>query len=243
MPRLDVHLVTTGRARSRERAKAMIAAGRVRIGGAVATKPSAHVAEDARVEALDDVRPYVSRGALKLAAGLDAFGIAPAGRVCLDLGASTGGFTQVLLERGAARVFAVDVGHGQLAPEIARDPRVANLEGTHAKTLDADLIPEPPALLVCDVSFISVRKALPPVFSLLAERAEAVVLVKPQFEVGRSRIGKGGIVRDAGTLPAFLDAEIVPWFEASGWTVHGHVSSPITGGDGNVEFLLGAHRG
>ena len=242
MPRLDALLVDRGLARSRERAKAMVTAGRVRVGGAVARKPSANVAADAAVETTGETHPYVSRGALKLLAGLDAFGIDPESRVCLDLGASTGGFTQVLLERGAARVFAVDVGRDQLAAALADDPRVANLQSTHAKHLTRALIPEPPTLLVCDVSFISVTKALPPVLPLLADRAEAVVLVKPQFEVGRSRIGKGGIVKDAASLDGWMGEEIVPWFREAGWTVRGFVRSPITGGDGNAEFLLGAHR-
>ena len=243
MPRLDALLVDRGLARSRERAKAMIAAGRVRVGGAVVTKPAASVADDAGVETEGETHAYVSRGALKLLAGLDAFGTCPAGRICLDLGASTGGFTQVLLERGAARVFAVDVGRNQLAPEVAADPRVTNLEATHAKDLTPALIPEPPSLLVCDVSFISLTKALPPVFPLLAARAEAVVLVKPQFEVGPNRLGKGGLVRDQDSLPAWAESEIVPWFERQGWIVRGLTGSPITGGDGNREFLLGAHRG
>ena len=243
MPRLDVLLVSRGLVRSRARAKALIEAGAVRVDGVVARKPSASVAEEADLGASEADSPYVSRGALKLIAGLDAFAIDPANRTCLDLGASTGGFTQVLLERGAARVFAVDVGRDQLAPEVAGDPRVVNLEATHAKDLTPALIPEPPSLLVCDVSFISVTKALPPVFPLLADRAEAVVLVKPQFEVGRSRIGKGGIVKDIASLPHWVSGTIIPWFREQGWTVRGCVVSPITGGDGNTEFLLGAHRG
>ena len=243
MPRLDALLVDRGLARSRERAKAMVAEGRVRVSGLIATKPSAKVAADAIVESEGEGHAYVSRGALKLIAGLDAFTIDPANRTCLDLGASTGGFSQVLLERGAAHVFAVDVGRDQLAPEVAADPRVTNLEATHAKDLTPALISQPPSLLVCDVSFISVTKALPPVFPLLADRAEAVILIKPQFEVGRSRIGKGGIVKDIASLPHWVSGTILPWFREQGWTVRGCMFSPITGGDGNTEFLLGAHRG
>ena len=150
----------------------------------------------------------------------------------------------MLLQAGAATVYAVDVGHGQLAGKVAADPRVVNLERTHAADLDRSLVPEPIGLIVCDVSFISIKKALPPVFALAAGSAQAVILVKPQFEVGRDRIGKGGLVRmHAEELRGFCEAEVSPWFEENGWVVDGLIESPIQGGDGNTEFLLAAHRG
>ena len=241
MTRLDAHLVATGAARSRERAREAVAAGLVRVNGRVATKASKTVRADDEVVCGGEAHDYVGRGALKLAAALDAFGIDPGGHVCLDLGASTGGFTEVLLRRGAARVYAVDVGHGQLAGLVAGDPRTVNLERTHARDLDAGLVPEPIALLVCDVSFIGVTKALPPAFALCAPGAAAVVLVKPQFELGPERLGKGGIVRESeAALADWLAAEIVPWFAGQGWAVSSTMPSPIRGGDGNTEFLLAA---
>ena len=241
MPRLDAYLVDAGLARSREAAKAMIAAGQVRVGGAVARKPAARVPDGAAVQAARP-DPWVSRGAHKLLAGLDAFGVEPAGRVCMDLGASTGGFTQVLLSRGAARVYAVDVGRDQLAASLRADPRVVSLEGTHARDVNDATIPEACDLLVCDVSFIGLTKALPPVLPRLAAGAAAVLLVKPQFEVGRARIGKNGLVRDQDALPAWLEAEMLPALEGIGWRVNGWTDSPIRGGDGNREFLVGAQR-
>ena len=243
MTRLDQHLVATGAARSRERAREAVAAGLVTVNGQVARKASKSVGPSDEVACAGEAHGYVGRGALKLAAALDAFGADPSGRTCLDLGASTGGFTQVLLERGAARVFAVDVGHGQLAPEVATDPRVVNLERTHARALTRALVPDPVGLLVCDVSFISLTKALPPALALWAPDAEAVVLVKPQFELGPERLGKGGIVREAPeALAAWVEAEVSPWFAGQGWPVRGIMPSPITGGDGNAEFLVWAAR-
>lgn len=242
--RLDARLVADGAVRSRERAREAVAAGLVSVNGAVAAKPARKVGPGDRVECSGETHRYVSRGALKLIAALDAFGFDPAGRVCLDLGASTGGFTQVLLERGANRVYAVDVGHGQLATEVATDARVVDLERTHANDLGEAVVAEPISLLVCDVSFISLTKALPPAMALCATDAEAAVLVKPQFEVGRARLGKGGVVRETPeALEAWLAEDIVPWFEHQGWGVVGTCRSPITGSDGNVEFLLGARRG
>ena len=242
--RLDAHLVASGAARSRERAREAVAAGLVRINGEVARKASRAVGPADAVTCEGETHPWVSRGALKLVAALDAFGIDPKDRICLDLGASTGGFTEVLLARGAARVYAVDVGHGQLAPALTGDPRVRNLERTHAKDLTRALVPEAVCLLVCDVSFIGLKKALPPALALCPPGAEAAVLVKPQFELGPERLGKGGIVRETGeALAAWLAAEVVPWFEAQGWSVIGTAPSPIKGGDGNAEFLLAARRG
>ena len=241
--RLDAYLVATGAVRSRERAREAVAAGLVRVNGEVARKPAAKVADGDAVTCEGETHGYVGRGALKLAAGLRAFSLDVDGLTCLDLGASTGGFTEVLLSRGAARVYAVDVGHGQLAASLAEDPRVVNLERTHAKDLSRRLVPDPVDLVVCDVSFISLKKALPPALALCKEEAALCVLVKPQFELGRSRIGKGGIVRFDGSLPHWVADEIVPWFETQGWRSLGFMQSPITGGDGNTEFLLGARRG
>jgi 23S rRNA (cytidine1920-2'-O)/16S rRNA (cytidine1409-2'-O)-methyltransferase len=177
---------------------------------------------------------------VKLAAGLDAFGVDPAGFVCLDVGASTGGFTQVLLERGASRVYAVDVGRDQLHPRVARDPRVVSLEGTDARRLDATLIPDPVALLVADVSFISLRLVLPAAVPFLQPGGWLVALVKPQFEAGREDVRKG-LVRDAAVHRRVCD-EVSAFVAALGFSRPALVPSPIAGGDGNLEFLLGARR-
>lgn len=240
--RLDIFLVEHGFFPTRARARAAIEAGLVRIGGAVATKPSASVGPDAAVVVEGDVHDYVSRGALKLLAGLDAFAIDPEGKTCLDLGASTGGFTEVLLRRGAAKVYAVDVGTGQLNPKIAGEPRVVTLEKTHAKDISRTLIPDEIDILVCDVSFISLRKALPEALALCADRAALVALIKPQFELGPDKIGKGGLVKaGAGEIVQLING-MRAWVEGLGWRVLGVVPSPIKGGDGNQEYLLGAAR-
>lgn len=239
--RLDRRLVQTGAFESRAKAQAAIRAGKVRVDGSVAVKPAEDIPDTAQIEIEGPAYPYVSRGGVKLAAALDAFGLDPAGRVCLDLGASTGGFTEVLLRRGAARIYAVDVGAGQLHARIAADPRVVNFEKTHAKDLTRALIPEPPALIVCDVSFISLKKALPPALALAAPDARLIALVKPQFEVGPAHIGKGGIVKDARAAEA-ARADIACWLGGQGWAVTGALDSPILGGDGNREFLIGARR-
>lgn len=242
--RLDQWLVETGAVRSRERAKQAIKEGRVRIDGEVVTKASATLPDGAEVAFEGEAHDYVSRGALKLLRGLDDFKIDPAGLACLDLGASTGGFTEVLLRRGAKKVYAVDVGHGQLDPTVRADPRVVNLEKTHAKELTTVLVPELVDLLVCDVSFISIMKALPPAFALCRSNAKAVILVKPQFELGPEHIGKGGLV----TMPPddqriWVEGTILPFFKDHGWRVRSLIDSPIKGGDGNREFLLGAEHG
>lgn len=240
--RLDSALVARGAFPSRTRAQAAIRAGLVRVAGAAVTAPSAQVGPDDPILVDGDVHDYVSRGGVKLAAGLDAFGFSPEGRVCLDLGASTGGFTDVLLRRGATRVYAVDVGADQLHPSLAADPRVVRLEKTDARRLDPALIPEPIEAVVADVSFISLRKAAPPALALAADGAFLVALVKPQFELGRASLGKGGIVKaEQGEIDAMIDG-LVRLLEDEGWRIVGRIESPIAGGDGNKEHLLGATR-
>ncbi len=241
--RLDQALVDRGFFASRARAQGAIAAGLVTIDGRAAIKPATPVAPGAQVDVDGDVHDYVSRGGVKLAAALERFAVAADGKVCLDLGASTGGFTEVLLRAGAAKVFAVDVGRGQINARIAADPRVVSLEGTHAKVLSRSLIPDLIDVIVADVSFISLRKALPPALALAAPNARLVALVKPQFEVGPEGIGKGGLVKEGETVGPRIAADIAAWLDAEhGFAALGLIESPITGGDGNREFLIGAHR-
>lgn len=231
-------LVERGLLRSRARAQAAIAAGLVRVDGIVATRPSQSVPDGALIEAAEP-HPYVSRGGLKLAHGLDTFAIDCRDRICLDIGASTGGFTEVLCQRGARRVYAVDVGAGQLHASLRADPRVVALEGTDARTLTTDLISEPPDLLVCDASFIPAALVLPRPLSLLVPGGIALVLVKPQFEVGRKKIGKGGIVRDE-TAQAEAVAGVADFLSGLGLRILGSVESPVSGSDGNREWLMAA---
>ncbi|MEO1015020.1 MAG: TlyA family RNA methyltransferase [Pseudomonadota bacterium] len=239
--RLDQALVERGAFQSRARAQAAIKAGLVRVGGVVAGKPSTNILPDTEVLVDGDAHPYVSRGGVKLDAALRAFEIDPAGKTCLDLGASTGGFTDVLLRAGARKVYAIDVGTGQLSPEIVGDARVVNLEKTHAKELTKALIPDPIDVLVCDVSFISLKKALPPALGLCGPRARLAALVKPQFEVGRAALGKGGLVRPGYANSFGVAEDMAVWMGAQeGWKSLGTMASPIKGGDGNQEFLLGA---
>ena len=240
--RLDLVLEARGLTPSRARARDAILRGTVTVNGAVAGKPGMLVGDDDAIEVADPAAGYVSRAALKLIAGLDAAGIAVAGKVCLDVGASTGGFTQVLLERGAARVYAVDVGHGQLEARVAGDPRVVVLEGTNARDLTPGEIPEPIRLLTSDVSFVSVTKVLETPLGLCAEGAEAAVLIKPQFEVGREHVGKGGIVTDPAAI-ARAEADVVGFMAARSWTLVAKVPSPIAGGDGNREIVAVFRRG
>ena len=240
--RLDQELEARGLLPSRARARDAILRGTVAVNGIVATRPSQQVGPADAIALDDPAAAYVSRAALKLLVGLDAGSIDPTGRICLDLGASTGGFTQVLLQRGAARVYAVDVGHDQLHQSLADDPRVVSLEGVNGRDLDRTLVPDPVGLIVSDVSFVSILKVIDPVLALAAPGAEAVILVKPQFEVGRDHVGKGGVVRDADAARRAVDA-IAAWLgEAMGWTVEGIADSPIAGGDGNREYVLGARR-
>ncbi|ANY77788.1 hemolysin [Microvirga ossetica] len=238
--RADVVLVERGFFASRARAQEAIAAGLVTVNGTVVRKASDAVPEEAVITA-EQPHPYVSRGGLKLAAALDAFQIDPKDRICLDIGASTGGFTEVLLTRGAAHVYAVDVGHSQLHPTIVGNARVTNLEGTDARALNTTHIPRTPDLLVSDVSFISLKLVLPAVVALLKPRADLAVLVKPQFEAGRDHVKKG-IVRDEAVHRAVCE-DMTAFVASLGFTVIGLVPSPIEGGDGNREFLLGARRG
>lgn len=239
--RADLYLVDHGFFETRAKAQAAIAAGGVTADGVVITKPSQKIPDGARVEATP-AHPYVSRAALKLVAGLDEFDIDPDGKTCLDVGASTGGFTQVLLERGAARIYAVDVGHGQLHPDVAGDPRVTNLERQDARTLDPNLIGEPPELIVCDASFIGLAKVLERPLELAAQKCDLVALIKPQFEVGREHLGKKGIVRDEDARQRAAEA-VRDWLDGrSGFQVRGVIESPIAGGDGNVEFLIAARK-
>jgi len=238
--RADVLLVERGLFESRAKARAAIEAGGVSVGGRVLAKASEAVDEDADIVA-EPAHPWVGRGALKLVHTLDLWPVAVDGRVVLDVGASTGGFSQVCLARGAARVYAVDVGRGQLHPKVADDRRVKTLEGVDVRSLTPQIIPEAPGLIVVDVSFIGLAKALPAALALAAPGADLVVLVKPQFELSPEQIGKGGLVKDeAARLEAL--AGVRRFVEESGWTVRATTDSPIAGGDGNREFLLWARR-
>jgi 23S rRNA (cytidine1920-2'-O)/16S rRNA (cytidine1409-2'-O)-methyltransferase len=240
--RLDRTLVARGLADTRSRARDLILRGEVRVAGAVEKRPAATVPCGTAIEVAAGAVGLVSRGAVKLGAALDAFAFEPAGRVALDVGASTGGFTQVLLERGVARVYAVDVGRSQLHKRLRDDPRVVTLEETDARDLDRGLVPEPVGAIVADVSFISLRKALPAALVLAAPGAWLVALVKPQFEVGPAGVGKGGIVRDPALRQEAV-ARVADWIAAeAGWRLVGVLPSPIRGGSGNEEFLLGAAR-
>ncbi len=236
-------LVEGGLAPTRSRAADLIRRGEVSVGGAAVLKPGALVAPDMPLAIRPGASPYVSRAGLKLEAALDAFGLEAAGRTALDIGASTGGFTHVLLARGVARVFAVDIGRGQLHADISAEARVVALEAIDARRLDRALIPEQVTAIVADVSFISLTQALPAALRLAAPGAWLVALVKPQFEAGRKAVGKGGIVRQAADreravarVRAFIESE-------PGWTVIGTMVSPIRGGSGNEEFLIGAIHG
>ena len=238
--RLDRLLVERGLAENRTRAQALVMAGRVYGGDKRLDKPGMSVAADAPLAVRGPDHPWASRGGVKLAHGLDHFHIDPAGLVCLDVGASTGGFTDVLLGLGAARVYAVDVGHGQLAWRLREDDRVVVLERTNVRALTPELIPETPGLIVCDMSFIGLRTALPRALDLAPPGAHLVALIKPQFEVGKGRVGKGGVVRDPA-LHREVTEKIRAWIEGRpGWSVRGVTESPIEGADGNREFLIAA---
>jgi 23S rRNA (cytidine1920-2'-O)/16S rRNA (cytidine1409-2'-O)-methyltransferase len=236
MTRLDVWLAEHGLADSREKAQALVMAGRVRVDGQPAGKPGTRVKDGASVS-VEAGPTHVGRGALKLEGALDTLAIDPAGRVAIDVGASTGGFSDVLLARGAVRVFAVDVGRGQLHERLRRDPRVVVLDRTNARQLSPALVPDRCTLAVMDVSFISVRLILDPLRTVLTEGADAVVLVKPQFEVGREQVGRGGVVRDP-ELHRSAVREVALAAQAAGYGVGGACPSPVTGAEGNREFFL-----
>lgn len=237
--RLDALLVEKGLAQSRDRAQALILGGKVEVDGVVVTKAGTQVAAGAEVRLREEDHPYVSRGALKLVKALDTWGIDPAGKIACDVGASTGGFTDVLLRRGAAKVYAIDVGYGQLAWALRQDPRVVNLERENVRYLDLAKVPEPCDLAVCDVSFISLTIVLPKIVELLRPPAgkPILALVKPQFEVGRDAVGKGGVVRDEAARRGAVD-KVATFARTLGLTVRGDVESPITGPAGNVEYVI-----
>ena len=238
--RADLLLVERGLFESRAKARAAIEAGGVSVDGRVVAKASEALDETAEVVAVA-AHPWVGRGALKLVHALEAWPVSVTGRVVLDVGASTGGFTEVCLAKGAARVYAVDVGRGQLHAKLAGDPRVADLEATDARDLTPVLIPDPPQLVVTDVSFIGLAKALPPALALAQDGADLIALVKPQFEVGPERVGKGGLVKDEASRADAL-AAVIRFLEGVGWTVQATTDSPIAGGDGNLEYLLWAKK-
>jgi 23S rRNA (cytidine1920-2'-O)/16S rRNA (cytidine1409-2'-O)-methyltransferase len=239
--RADQMLVDRGLAESRARAQALILAGLVFSGERKIDKAGQTLADDAPLDVRGKDHPFVSRGGVKLAHGLDHFGWDVAGLVALDVGASTGGFTDVLLQRGAAKVFAVDVGTNQLAWKLRQDPRVVVHEKTNARYLDADIVTEPVDLIVCDASFISLAKVLDTALDFALPGGRLVALVKPQFEAERAEIGKGGVVRDAAVHERVCN-EAAAWLTSRGWDVVGVTRSPITGPEGNVEFLLAAVR-
>lgn len=239
--RADLLLVERGLFPSRTRARAAIEAGLVKANGRPVGKPSETIPPGAAIEA-EAPHPYVSRGGVKLAYALDRAGIDPTGRICLDIGASTGGFSDVLLRRGAARIYAVDVGHGQLHPDIAKDPRIVSLERQDARTLGPHLVPEPVGLVTIDVSFISLRLVMPNLVPFLGTGAHLVALIKPQFEVGRAGIGRGGLVRGEALAQAAVD-RIVALAGELGLVDLRLDPSPITGRDGNREVLLSGRHG
>ena len=239
--RADQLLVSRGLAESRARAQAVIKAGAGVSGARPLAKGGEMLAEDAPLEVRGKDHPWVSRGGIKLDHGLSHFRFDAAGAVALDVGSSTGGFTDVLLSRGAAKVYAVDVGTNQLAWKLRQDPRVVVLEQTNARHLTTEQVPEPVDIVVCDASFIGLAKVLDAPLTLARRGAKLVALVKPQFEAGRAEVGKGGVVRDPAVHQRVCD-QAAEWVAAQGWDVLGIVPSPITGPEGNVEFLLGASK-
>ncbi|GIX17837.1 MAG: TlyA family rRNA (cytidine-2'-O)-methyltransferase [Rhodothalassiaceae bacterium] len=242
--RADQLLVEQGLADSRSRARSLIMAGRVHAGGRRIDKPGTMLPADTALAVKGDDHPWVSRGGIKLAHAISRFGLAEriGSAVAIDVGASTGGFTDVLLHHGAARVYAVDVGYGQLADKLRRDPRVVVLERTNARHLDRGHVPEEVDVVVCDASFISLKTVLPAPLSLLKPGGLVVALIKPQFEAGPRHVGRGGVVRDPAVREAVV-ADIRSWFEAQGHRVLGIAESPIRGPKGNVEVLIAAEKG
>ena len=234
-------MVSRGLAESRTRAQALIMAGTVFCGERKIAKAGEMLAEDASLEIRGKDHPWVSRGGIKLDHGLTHFAFDVANAVALDVGSSTGGFTDVLLSRGAARVYAIDVGTNQLAWKLRQDPRVVVHEQTNARSLDSTIIPEPVDIVVCDASFIGLAKVLEAPLRFAKSGAMLLALIKPQFEAGRAEVGKGGVVRDPAVHERVC-TEAKGWVETQGWTVLGITESPITGPEGNVEFLLGARK-
>lgn len=234
--RLDQRLFELGLAESREKAKATIMSGIVYVNGQKSDKPGTQVSDDAEIVVRGNACPYVSRGGFKLAKALEVFPVEPAGKVCIDCGASTGGFTDVLLKNGAAKVYAVDVGYGQLAWQLRQDSRVVVMERTNARALTPDMFPESMDLGVMDVSFISIRLILPALHSLLKPGGEVVCLIKPQFEAGKADVGKKGVVRDKAVHERVL-REMCEFFPTAGYTLLGLDYSPIRGPEGNIEYL------
>ncbi|MGE0238793.1 MAG: TlyA family RNA methyltransferase [Parvibaculaceae bacterium] len=239
--RLDEALVARGLYPTRSRARDAVKRGTVTVDGFPVTKPAQPVADDAAIAIADQARAYVSRAALKLKHALDHFALSPKGLDCLDIGASTGGFSEVLLEHGARHVTAVDVGHGQFAPLLAHDPRVTLWEDLNARDLGPEHLKTPPQFVVCDVSFISLKLALPRALDLAGCGARLVALVKPQFEAGRAALGRDGVIRSELVHRQICD-DIASWLRARDWTVIGLLPSPIEGGSGNKEFLIAAEK-
>ena len=235
--RLDLAMEQRGLVPSRARARDAILRGTVTINGVTAHKQNQMVGKDDKLALSDPAANYVSRAALKLVAGLEAGGIDPTGKTCIDVGASTGGFTQVLMERGARRIYAVDVGHDQLHARLKGSDRVVSMEGVNARDLDTEMVPEPIDLLVSDVSFVSVIKVLAAPLALCTPTADAIILFKPQFEVGRRNVGKGGIVTDEAAIDTAL-ADVIAFMAEHRFAKSHAVTSPIAGGDGNVETVL-----
>jgi 23S rRNA (cytidine1920-2'-O)/16S rRNA (cytidine1409-2'-O)-methyltransferase len=239
--RLDLLLVHRSLAESREKAQAIIFAGQVLVNGQKQDKAGALVPEDAQIRILGETLPYVSRGGLKLEAALEEFHVPVQGKIALDVGASTGGFTDCLLQHGAQKVYAVDVGYGQMAWKLRQDPRVVVIERVNIREMAHALVPEPVDLAVIDVSFISLEKVIPPVQTFLKPDAAIIALIKPQFEVGREHVGKGGIVRDETARMAAVK-RVEDFILGLGFEVRGIIPSPITGQDGNVEYLIYANK-
>jgi 23S rRNA (cytidine1920-2'-O)/16S rRNA (cytidine1409-2'-O)-methyltransferase len=239
--RLDEALVARGFYPTRSRARDAIKRGTVTVDGETATKPAQPVADDTVIAIADHARAYVSRAALKLKHALDHFAFSPEGLHCLDIGASTGGFSEVLLERGACHVTAIDVGHGQFAPALAHDPRITLWEGLNARDLEPRHLEGPLHLIACDVSFISLKLALPRALELAAPGARLVALIKPQVEAGRAALGRDGVVKDELAHRQVCD-DIASWLKAQAWSVIGLLPSPLQGGSGNKEFLIAAEK-
>jgi 23S rRNA (cytidine1920-2'-O)/16S rRNA (cytidine1409-2'-O)-methyltransferase len=239
--RLDRLLTERGFAESREKAQALIFAGQVLVQGQKIDKAGAPVQRDAEIRILGEALPYVSRGGLKLEKAMQEFRVSVSGKAALDVGASTGGFTDCLLQHGCAKVYAVDVGYGQIAWKLRQDPRVVVIERTNIREMGPSVIPEPVDVAVIDVSFISLEKVIPAVLKFLKSDSEIIALIKPQFEVGKESVGKGGIVRDEAARSAAVE-RVAAFFRDTGLDVKGVIPSPITGQDGNVEFLMYAVR-